>query len=785
MSFPQWSSFPVRIPRSQGFRSKQNARSRVVSVLFSLLLACGAPVVAQQTDQVTLSGRVADTSGAAVPGASVSVSRPQSSASLRTVFTTENGVFEVRGLPGGVYDLTVELSGFRPAVLRGVSAGASDLDVTLELAGFSESVMVFGERSERSLRDTAASVAVFDERTLEQRPLVLGTTDLLARVPNITATGTNNFAPSVRGADGTGPAQGADAFFAGTRARLNIQVDGRPASYNEVVFGDVGLWDVEQVEVFRGAQSTLQGRNAVAGTVVVKTKDPTYQPEVKVRAGAGNMAATQVSGAVSGPLLQDRVAARFAFDRTASDSFIDGFTAFQGVQEPGRFESLMLRGKVLVEPDAAKRLSTLLTINHSRVRGPQTEGVLRPFDEQVSSFPNMPVFEPESTSAVLESRWTLNERVGYEHTLAFTDLHVERKAVPGDGNAEINGHELVFEPRVRFSSRDTRIKGFAGLYAFRGRQDETIDLFGGGAFDDKTTTLAAFGEATVAIPHNVEVTLGGRVEQEHRQRVGSGGPFMIDFDETYRVFSPKVGVAWRANHAVTIGAVASRGYNGGSAGFTYDFPFVSYTFDPEYVWNYETYTRADLYGGTLSLTGNVFVSDYKDMQLPFDLNPDPRIWSFVVRNADAAVTFGGEAGATWRPVGGLELFANIGLLKTEITEFSGSSVEGNELPRAPAFTTDLGVMYRHRAGVDAGVDVRYSDAYYSSVTNEPRGKVEPYALVNAQAGYSLSGARLFAFVTNIFDSAAPVLLEPGATTAEDVAMIARPRRAGVGVTWGF
>lgn len=757
----------------------------MIALLVSLLLAPGGYLLAQEAERVALAGRVTDTSGASVPGAAVTVSQPGSSMPLRTAFTAQNGVYEISGLAPGSYDLSVELAGFRSAVVRGVSAGPTNVDVTLELAGFSESVMVFGERAERSLRDTAASVAVFDENALEQRPLLQSTTDLLARIPNMTATGTNNFAPAVRGADGTGPAQGADAFFAGTRARLNIQLDGRPASYNEVVFGDVGLWDVAQVEVFRGAQSTLQGRNAVAGTVVVKTKDPSYQPEVKVRAGAGNMDSSQVSGIVSGPLVQDRVAARFAFDRSTSHSFIDGYTSFQGVEQPGRFESLMLRGKVLVEPDRAKRFSTLLTVNHSSVTGPQTEGVLRPFEDQVSSYPNMPVFEPESTSAVIDSRWTWNERAGYEHTLAFTDLHVERKAIPGDGNAEIDGRELVFEPRVRFANASARVKGFAGLYLFRGRQDEAIDLFGGGAFDDETTTVAAFGEAIVVAPHNMEITLGGRLEQEHRRRTGSDGPFTIDFDETYRVFSPKVGLAWRANNALTVGTMVSRGYNGGSAGFTYDFPFVSYTFDPEYVWNYETYARADLYQGRLSLTGNVFVSDYTDMQLPFDLNPDPRIWSFVVRNADAAITYGGEAGATWRPRGGLELFANVGLLQTEIAEFAGSSVEGNELPRAPAFTTDMGLLYRHRTGVDAGVDLRYSDAYYSSVTNEPRGKVEPYALVNMQAGYTFSGARLFAFVTNVFDSAAPVMLEPGATMAEDVAMIVRPRRAGIGLTWGF
>ena len=784
VSFPYLSSFAPAVGRRRRAVSIVTARGPMIGLLVSLLLT-PAPLLAQDGARFTLSGRVTDTSGASVPGATVSVSRPESHVALRTTVTGETGAYEIRGLAPGAYDLRVELAGFRPAVLRRVSAGAGDVSVTLELAGFAESVMVFGERSERPLRDTAASVAVFDDRALEQRPLLLSTTDLLARVPNMTATGTNNFAPSVRGADGTGPAQGADAFFAGTRARLNVQVDGRPASYNEVVFGDVGLWDVEQVEVFRGAQSTLQGRNAVAGTVVVKTKNPSYEPEVKVRAGAGSMASTEISGVVSGPLVRDRVAARFAIDRTASDSFVNGFTAFPGVQAPGRFESLMLRGKVLVEPDAAKRFSTLLTINHSTVTGPQTEGVLRPFGERASSFPNMPVFEPTSTSAIVDSRWAWNGRVGYEHTIALTDLHVARKAVPGEGNAEINGREWVFEPRVRFSAANARVKGFAGVYVFRGRQDEAIDLFGGGTFDDKTNTVAAFGEAVVSVPRNLEITLGGRLEQEHRRRIGSDGPFAIDFDETYRVFSPKVGVSWRATDAITVGTSVSRGYNGGSAGFTFDFPFVSYTFRPEYVWNYETYARADLRGGRLSLTANAFASDYKDMQLPFDLNPDPRIWSFVVRNADAAITYGTEAGATWRPAGGLELFANLGLLRTDITRFPGSSVEGHDLPQAPAFTTDVGLLYRRRAGWDLGADLRYSDAYYSSVTNDPRGRVEPYTLLNAQGGYSFAGARVFVYVTNVFDSAAPILLEPGATAAEDVATIVRPRRAGLGLTWGF
>src|SRR3546814_6901795 len=76
-----------------------------------------------------------------------------------------------------------------------------------------------------------------------------------------------------------------DAFIAGSRPRINMQLDGRPLSYNEIIFGDSELWDVEQIEVLRGAQSTLQGRNAMAGTIATKTNDPTFDSEGALRFG--------------------------------------------------------------------------------------------------------------------------------------------------------------------------------------------------------------------------------------------------------------------------------------------------------------------------------------------------------------------------------------------------------------------------------------------------------------------------------------------------------------------
>lgn len=647
-------------------------------------------------------------------------------------------------------------------------------------------VTVTGERVARSIMETSTSVVVLDSETIEDRPRIDSTNDALARIPNVTTTGTTNFAPAVRGVDGTGPAQGADAFFAGTRPRLNVQVDGRPLSYNEVVFGDTALWDVEQVEVLRGPQSTLQGRNAIAGTVVTKTKDPTYEYEVGGRLLVGDLKTRQGSAVVSGPIVDDQLAFRLAVDRKTSDSFVN-MEPFRDI-DPEDFKSLTLRGKLLIEPEAIEGFSTLLTFTHTDYSGPQTEWVRQPFDAHNSSYPPMPVFRPQSTGGIIDSSWQINENLTLEGTASVTDLRVNRYAREGEGNVEINGLEVVGEPRLRFSALNGRLTGISGIYVFDADQDEFIDFPVDGTFDDSTTTAAVFGEATYSLLEDLDLTLGARFEQEKRRRTGGAGPFAIDLDETYEAFLPKFGIAWHITDDLTVGAVVARGYNGGGAGFTYNPPFESYTFDPEYVWNYEAYGRADLYGGKLALTGNVFFADYKDMQLPFDLNPDPAIWSIVIRNADKVVTYGAELGARWLAAPGLELFGEVGLLKTEVTDYPGSSIEGNELPQAPAFTTDFGVIYRHESGLDFSADARFSDAYFSNVDN-PRGKTDPYFVVNSQIGYTfvndVASVRLFAFVDNIFDADEELLIEPGATTADDTASILRPRTFGVGLQMTF
>ena len=156
----------------------------------------------------------------------------------------------------------------------------------------------------RSGFETATSNRVFTAPNIDRSGHNLSATDLLKQTVNTVDLGSGNDLPTMRGVDGSGPAVGAVAFFAGTRPRLNLSIDGRSATYNEYAFGTQSLWDMQQVEVLHGPQSHVRGQNAVAGAVVMRSKDPTDEWEGALRLGLGNQKTRNIAGVVSGPIVK-------------------------------------------------------------------------------------------------------------------------------------------------------------------------------------------------------------------------------------------------------------------------------------------------------------------------------------------------------------------------------------------------------------------------------------------------------------------------------------------------
>lgn len=654
--------------------------------------------------------------------------------------------------------------------------------VPLEL----EEVIVTAEKMSRSLQNTSTSVLVLSAEDLLNRPGLDNTTDLLASVANVTSLGTTGDLPAIRGVDGTGPSTGASAFLGGTRSRFAFQLDGRPLSFNETVYASAGFWDVAQVAVLRGPQSTLQGRNAIAGTMAIATKDPTFDWQSGLRLAAGDFSQRQGSMYVSGPLVDEQLAFRLAYDYSELQNFVRPTLLYPGVSDPQHTAMSNARAKLLFQPAALPGFKSVLSINHTTFEGPQYSGVSYPFEDRVSSYGHAPRFEPKATSATLNSSWIIGEQWTFESTLAYTDIDVRRYTFPDDGAASIQGYEAMVEPRFRYQSADGRLSALFGVYYFRAGQDDYLDFLGGMAFTDSTNDTAAFAQLDYKLTERFEVTVGGRYEREHRERFG-GNFFLVDLDETYTTFLPKLGLAWHVSDVTTYGVVVSKSYNGGGAAFTFEPPFVNYDYDPEYVRTYEAYWRAKLLDNRLQLTANAFLSDYEDYQLDFDINPDPALYSFVIRNADKVRTYGLELGARWLLAPGLTFSADIGLLNTDIAKYTDNSIEGNELSRSPPVSGGLALSYVSSAGFDAAIDAHYSGRYYSDNINRADERVPPFWLTNAQVGYTFGKVRIFGVVQNLLDEDSYTVIGRNMTAdpTDDGAVIPHPRTYRVGVTMDF
>ncbi|WP_422367404.1 TonB-dependent receptor domain-containing protein [Pelagibius sp.] len=651
-------------------------------------------------------------------------------------------------------------------------------------------LIVTGERIERTVFDTPSSVAVVTGKEIERTPAFNNVEDILDVIPNVIPAGNSNKGPAIRGIDSTGILEGADGFLGGARPRVTTTVDGRPVSYNEYIFGATSVYDVERVEVFRGPQTTAQGVNSIAGATYVVTADPTFVPEVKAQAEIGTDDRRRVSGAVSGPIVADELAARITFDVQTRDSFVDFRRSGDFDFNPNEFENIVARGKLLWEPARLPELSTKLTVSRTETEGPQGEQVRVPFENLDSRFVDPASYRTTTNNGIHDISYGLSDNLEISNRLSLTDYHIERSAVEGSGTADIDAIDTVNETTVSWGIADLDLNGLFGVYYQHTTSDESIDLsafLGEGEFDDAQTSLGLFGELTYAVTDRLDVTVGLRYQRDRQDRDGFLGPFTVDFDETFEAFLPKVAIGYDVTEDLRVGVQAVRGFNPG--GTTVSFLDGSQdTFDEETVWNFEVFTRAFLLDDRLSLNANAFYSLFSDFQL-FTLVGFTPVGIAVTEaaNADEAVSYGLELSADFQVTDSLRIVGGLGLLNTEITDFSASAdpnLEGNQFSLAPNVNVSLGADYEVIDNLTIGGRLRYVGEYFSGVDNDREFLAGDYTVVDLQVSYAYENFEAYAFVNNAFDEFYVIEQFEGGALGRG-GFVGTPREVGVGLRVSF
>ena len=408
-----------------------------------------------------------------------------------------------------------------------------------------EEVVIIGTKSDSVLQDTAVSVAVFTAAQINDQVL-FDAEDILLRTPNVSGGGATLGGLAIRGIGLQGVGN------TGTGNTSNVYVDGSPNS----LFSNRGaanLWDVAQVEVLRGPQSTTQGRNALAGAMVIQTADPEYEFGADLRALAGNNEQQNYSMMLTGPIVEDQVAFRIAADYRELDF---GYTNVN-FDEPARFEeALTLRSKLLIEPKVIEGLRIELI-------GSYTDTEFGDLDEVSASEPAVKVttnpdqgtysvdylpgffdrFDPrgditfgaggflsiesnEVTRGIADIRFELNDAwevvfLGtYEDVEGFTDLG-------GESSRGVFSETFSAEFRAHFDYG--RLHGWVGAYYFELDEESDEGLVIGGnlpvvpansvitsitATSTNTENAAIFGDVTYELSDNWTINLGARLDIE-------------------------------------------------------------------------------------------------------------------------------------------------------------------------------------------------------------------------------------------------------------------------------
>jgi iron complex outermembrane receptor protein len=334
--------------------------SGFLAALFVALLTM-APLVAQPAPGTgVIGGVVRDSSGGAVPGATVRLVNEETSTSVEAVSDAQ-GAYRFDRLAPARYRVEAVLDGFETAVSRiSLAAGQTVAsDATLNPERFSQSVVVTARRTEEVAQEVPIPVSVV-RGDLVADAGAFNVNRLKEMLPTVQFYSTNPRNSSIN-------IRGLGAPFGltndGIEPGVGLYIDGvfyaRPAS------ATLDFLDVEQVEVLRGPQGTLFGKNTTAGAINVTTRKPSFTPGTEVELNYGNIGFVQAKASVTGPLAT-HLAGRISFSGTQRDGVLLNTRTGDDVNDLNNFG---VRGQLLFAPSDTIAVAGALDFTRQRPRG--------------------------------------------------------------------------------------------------------------------------------------------------------------------------------------------------------------------------------------------------------------------------------------------------------------------------------------------------------------------------------------------------------------------------------
>ncbi|ABX50646.1 TonB-dependent receptor [Shewanella baltica] len=673
------------------------------------------------------------------------------------------------------------------ALLSSISMSTAAAAVEIASADAIEKITVYGEKIERSLKDTTSSVSVIDKETLDSGQYQ-SISNALSEIPNVVVlTGS---VPDIRGVSGNGSASGFNSFTGGARARVSTLIDGVAEPFVADLTGDTGLWDIQQIEIFRGPQSTINGRNSIGGTVFIKTEDPTFDWHGAARLGYRNQD-NYIDSAVmlSGPILDDELAFRISGQNVTGETYNKGL---EYSTNPATFDQNELitnrwRGKVLWQPSAIDALKVMYSFSFNDEKGDSGRNYFTGNDPWAYN----PIFqryiETKSATHSVKIDYDLGEGKAFDLVVAYMDydwgFESYEPVVTAQQYVDMKDQSYTVDGKYSFGLNNRDLNGFIGLSYFERSQD--FDSTGSSIYngDDSSTSTSIYGEITYGLNDSLWVTLGGRVMRDEQTRNFSmqyqGNQLNENLDDGTTVTLPKLVLQYAITDNTTLAASARRGYNAGGGALSLA-ESEYYYYDEEFVDTFELSSRSEFLDGNVNLSANLFYNNFDGYQASNQARK--------ITNVDKAVTYGIETALTAMLGNNWQLTTGVGLLDSEIKRADPNygDVIGNQLNAAPHVTANLGIKYWLNDELTFGLSGNYVGEYFADINNTEDRVAGDYVVTRFSVDYQANSWRVSGFVNNLFDEQALTVNEPPSRSYVDgYAAIIDPRNIGVSVMYNF
>ena len=635
-----------------------------------------------------------------------------------------------------------------------------------------ETMIVTAEKREENIQEVPVAVSALSEIQIEDAG-IMSIHDMAQQIPNLHVISTGYRTGSRFVSRGIMNAE----IFDST---MGFYVD--DVSYSTGPAFDTELFDIERIEVLRGPQGTLYGRNTLGGVINIVTKKPDNQWEGKASAGYGNYDSQDYRLALRGPVIKDTLFFGISGVKTKRDGFSDNL--YYG-SEPDDRDGTSGRGRLRWTP--SENLD--ITFSADAERNRDGSFILVPLDDLDREIN----WDAEGFQDIDTSGQSL--RLVYDTDFFTVTSITARRDFEFD-----TGNDVDFSPadimKYTFKhdddlwSQELRLQSLADPQSFKwligayyskdDRKSDTVFYYGEDAvamgmvpapmkLNQKSEIdikgHAFFGQATYTLFDKLGITAGLRYDHEEKDMILKTSTEMMGMsmpdpdkksDLEYNEWLPKFVLDYRWTPDLMTYASAAKGYkSGGFNYFAIDPEDVSY--DPEYSLNYEIGLKSSWLDNRFIANLAAFYISWDDQQV---LQGTPAAPAF--KNAGETTSKGFEVELLARPATGVQLTGTFGYTDAKFDDYKDpiydpmtglkigeNNYDGKRVTGVPRYTYSLAAQYRHPGGLFARAElVGLGDSYWDPANT---AKQSSYELVNARIGYETEYFDIYLWGENLFD----------------------------------